>query len=125
MNQVYGFRELDQRLARAVRETPAIVGGALYLLGSDIMGDSKELVPLDYGVLRASGRVLPPEVSGATITVALGYGGAASDYAWRQHEEEDWRHSGGRQAHYLSEPVEARENDFTARLAQTVDRLLR
>ena len=63
------------------------LGVALYREAERIMARSKtEFVPSDMGILRASGFVKPAEVSATSVSVTLGYGGAARAYALYVHE---------------------------------------
>jgi hypothetical protein len=70
-----------------------------------ILPESMDECPVDTGTLRASA----PAVSGAVITptdctVILGYGGAASAYARRQHEDLSFKHTVGK-AKFLEDPI--------------------
>ena len=85
--------------------TPRRLAGALYREAESIMTRSKaDFVPVDTGVLKASGHVQPPEITRGRVSVTLGYGGAASAYALVQHERTDFHHTVG-QAKYLEQPV--------------------
>lgn len=79
--------QLKARLAR-MRSSSTLekVGVALYSFGEIIMTASKQECPVDTGTLRASGHVDQPKISGSSIVVRLGYGGAASGYAIFVHE---------------------------------------
>lgn len=60
---------------------------ALYQEAETIMADSKEhYVPADLSTLKNSGFVRLPVVEGSTVSVEMGYGGAASKYAVYVHE---------------------------------------
>lgn len=74
---------------------PTLAAG-LYQEGESIMASSKELyVPVDTGVLRASGYVEPPVMEGSGVTVNLGYGGPSAPYALAVHENPRAGHTGG------------------------------
>lgn len=62
------------------------IGKVLYVEGETVMSKSKRLVPVNYGILRSSGRVEPPVYGSKSVSVNLGYGGAASGYALYIHE---------------------------------------
>lgn len=105
------------------------VGQAVFEEGNRIMNESKRMVPLEDGPLRASGTVEPPVISGTHFSVTLGYGGAASAYALIQHENMSFRHPGrdskrggqtGRGAKYLEIPVQQAAPGIEARLANYV-----
>lgn len=96
------------------------LGGALYREGSEIIGVSQDqYAPVDVGVLRSSGFVDLPEYSGTHVSVQIGYGGAAEDYALVQHERLDFHHTVG-QAKYLERPMLEAENGLEARLAADI-----
>lgn len=118
----------------------ALLGGIGYLSSSDsvvdlsnaayqeanlIMGKSKLIVPLHDGILRASGTVLLPEVSGAFWSVTLGYGGAASAYALVQHENLTFHHLPGRVAKYLETPMAQSVPNLEHNLAVRVEMLFK
>lgn len=77
------------------------IGAGLYRGGQAIIADAVDLVPVDQGVLRDSAIVQEPVVSGDEVSVELGFGGAASDYAIEQHENLDFEHPNGGQAKFL------------------------
>jgi len=98
---------------------------ALYQEAEEIIGDSKEhYVPVDLAVLKASGHVQPPEISGNTVSVTMGYGGAAKDYAIVQHERLDYHHTVGG-AKYLERPLLAAARGLAGRLAGRMKGLFR
>ena len=98
----------------------AAVSAALYQEGLAVMAESKRIVPVDTGVLRASGHVERPTATRDGITVKLGYGGAASAYAERQHEDLTYKHKDGQQAKYLEIPLLARQPDIAKNVADKV-----
>lgn len=107
-----------EALARAV---PQKAAAALFRRGEAIMADSKEhYVPVDLGVLRESGHVTLPEVSGNDISVTLAYGGAAKDYAIPQHERLDYKHTTGGPK-YLERPVLEASKTLARDLAKDLD----
>jgi len=107
-------------LQQVLRLSPEIamqeLAGALWREGNRIMTNSKDEVPVRFGILRASGTVFLPKIEGLTVEVTLGYGGAAQAYAVVQHERTDFHHNVGK-AHYLSDPMEAAAAGMDGRLA--------
>jgi hypothetical protein len=98
---------LDQarRQLRALGPAALEVGAAaLYERAEEIMTESKGEVPVDLGVLRTSGHVQKPVQKFRSVSVTLGYGGAAAQYALVQHENTQFAHKVGKH-HYLSDPV--------------------
>lgn len=113
---ITGDKLLAARLARLGATAPLALGGALYAEAEGIMGVSRGLAPVDTGVLRGSGVVRQPRISGDGAEVEFGYGGAASAYAVIQHERVDFSHQVG-QAKYLEQPVLAAASGMDGRLA--------
>lgn len=95
-----GFGAMKMQLHRVASRFPTRVEQALRAEAEIEMTESKRRVPVDTGVLRASGHVTPPEYSGRTISVGLVFGGGAETYAIIVHEDLDAFHKVG-QAKYL------------------------
>lgn len=84
---------VEGRLAALGKAVVLAAAGATYKRAEKIMRESKDVfVPVDTGVLKASGHVDLPEVGLDEIDVKLGYGGAAKGYALEQHENEAYHH---------------------------------
>jgi hypothetical protein len=97
---------LTKVLADATTDMRGRLAAALFEEGEEIMARSKsEFVPVETGVLRASGYVEAPVIEGEDISVTLGFGGAASAYALKQHEDTTLHHPNGGQAKYLEQPL--------------------
>ena len=106
-----GVKITIKGIDRAVRRLKALgedinkkVAPALFQEAEEIMGRSKELVPVDTGVLRSSGHVKRPEVDRNGVRVTLAYGGPAEAYALIVHENLRARHPVG-QAKFLEQPL--------------------
>lgn len=95
-----GVRQMQAKLKSLPEEKEKAILRALRTEAEVEMTESKKRCPVDTGVLRASGHVQPAEVHGKVFSVTMGYGGAASAYAVRQHEELDYHHEVG-QAKFL------------------------
>jgi len=111
---VTGIAEVNAQLARLWEQDQAASVQALREEAETIMTDSKQRVPVDTGVLRASGFVQPVEDG-----VRLAYGGAASDYAIYVHENLDANHPVG-EAKYLERPVLEALPGLAERVAKTM-----
>lgn len=118
--QIEGADQLLARLQRARKDSIRIIGPALYAEAWLIMADSKHIVPFEQGTLSGSGTVFAPEYTANSVTVRLGYGGAAQAYAVVQHERTDFRHAQGRQAKYLLTPMVSAAKVLTSRLEQRI-----
>lgn len=90
--------------------------------GAMIIERSKEIVPVDEGVLRASGGFYGIDRSDFEVSVRIGYGGAASAYAWVQHETPPsiFSHDEGRSWKYLELPVMEAISTMPGRLASSL-----
>lgn len=76
--KVKGLPELEAELVRLGRRAPKALGSAFFQIAEEIIGLSKEkFVPVDQGILRASGFVEVPKISGSNVSVELGFGGPA------------------------------------------------
>jgi len=100
---------------------PIIVGAALYQEAQIEMTESKRRVPVEHGILKASGFVTFPENKGRNISVTLSYGGAAEAYAIVQHERLDFHHPLGGQAKYLESVLNESRPFMAARIAARMD----
>lgn len=96
-------RDHRERVLRQIREAAA---GALNDGAAELLRVANTTVPYQEGVLSDSGNVERANTS--DLTAVVGYGGAASAYAARQHEETGWRHAPGRRAKWLE--LAARED---------------
>lgn len=82
-----GTKRMKAKIDRIARDFPDAMAAALKIEAELIMAASKKhYVPVDEGTLRNSGTVSDPERSGKDISVRLGFGGAADDYAVAVHE---------------------------------------
>lgn len=79
---------LDKVIAQYsnMKGSDAAVRRACYAEATVVLNESKRLVPVDTGNLRASGRVEPPKTQGSVTTIEVSYGGAAAPYALYVHE---------------------------------------
>lgn len=120
--ELIGAPELAKILATAgARAIPALKQ-ALNEEGQIAFRNSQRLVPVDTGTLRRSGVLVPAREKGTSmIEVVMGYGGAASAYALKQHENLSYRHKEGKQAKYLEQPVMQRQ----AKLSQNIQRRMK
>lgn len=91
-----GDRELKAKLQQLGMAALPAGGRSLFESAENIMAISKEqYVPVETGTLRASGFVQPPDITGKSVSVYLGYGGAAAPYALAVHENPRAGKTGG------------------------------
>lgn len=94
--EMNGLDEVLRKIAATGDLLPTNLGAALYRSCQAVMTDSEDnYVPVDTGVLKSSGYVQEPVIDGESISVTLGYGGAASAYAAVQHEDLSYKHTVG------------------------------
>lgn len=94
------------------------MGAALWREGVKIMNAAKALTPVQTGVLKTSGLVQLPEITNDGVSVTLGFGGAASEYAEVQHEEASYYHKPPTQYKYLEQPLLEASQDMGFRIAK-------
>lgn len=123
--QLNGIKKFNKRLSNIEKRlVSGILEKHLFQEGEGIMAQSKQLVPVDKGTLRASGHVQLPERLGNRIVVTLGFGGPAAPYAISVHENLQAFHPVGT-AKYLSLPFRQAAQGFPTRLAAKLKRGLR
>lgn len=107
----------------------------LYKAGIDIMRESQHQVPVEFAILKASGRVLEPVVTGTTMVVTVGYGygeernprdgKTAAGYAIPVHERLELRHDPPTKAKFLEDPALEYAPHLEPTLAVAITRALR
>lgn len=102
-----GGEELKAALEALGPRLLTIGGGAMFEEGNNIMNASKEIVPVEWGDLKATGTTHPPELKDGGMVVTLSYGGPTIDYAVVQHETPPsvFRHSDGQTWKFLERPA--------------------
>lgn len=123
--QFRGLDQLQQRVNRLARgsDLERAVAGKLFRSANRVLTESKRLVPVDTGNLKATGSVEVPDVGGSRVTTEVGYGGSAAPYALVVHEDLEAFHDDG-SAKYLEIPFRA-EAEGTLRELRKVISLLR
>jgi hypothetical protein len=101
---VTGQAEVMRRMKEVAKLYPKAMAGAIYKLGVAIMSNALPRVPVEFGQLRASHYVAPPQGQGAKANVELGFG---TVYAVPQHERLDYKHPRGGEAKYLEKAIYA------------------
>ena len=115
-----GADGLQAVLAALGPEAVRAAAAALYREAEAIMTASKEIVPVDQGILKGTGHVELPEVRGGAVEVVMGYGGPAAPYAIYVHEDVMLRHKPGQQAKYLEQPALEAAEGMEGRLADAL-----
>ena len=127
-----GDLELSDTIAEAIGDGVDELAGAIYEEMEEIKAASQEIVPLRFGVLRASADAVGVNLikHGHNGSVVIGYGGAASAYSIIQHQtpppeeakqgETSFRHAEGRTWKYLERPVLDAIDGMEGRIAEKI-----
>jgi hypothetical protein len=107
---------MQAKLNAIAKGMAAEIPKALFQEASIEMTESKRRVPVDTGVLRASGFVDKPELKGGVHSITMAYGGAASEYALIVHEDLTAFHPHG-EAKYLESVLRESEPFMAGRIA--------
>ena len=118
---IVGADQLQRTLRALAGAAPGIAAGALYREAERIMTAAKRLTPVLSGSLKSSGQVVPPAMRGTAVSVTMGFGNAAVNYAVHVHENLQARHLNG-QAKFLEQPLNEARSGMDARLAEDVRR---
>jgi len=120
--KMLGGKKLFAQLKKYPGVAQLAVATGLFAEGTKILNDSKELVPVDTGTLRASGIVFPPSLNErGNLSVDIGYGGPAAPYALRVHENPNAGvGSGVGQWKYLEQPFRERSQGMNKRMLNRV-----
>jgi hypothetical protein len=131
-----GLAEFMKVMASMPGKFRQAASAALYQEGEELMAESKPLVPVDEGTLRASGFVDLPVDENGELVVNVGFGGPAGSgnqggsntkdvgYAVYVHENLLARHTVG-QAKYLEQPLNKRKPGYSARIAQRINKKIK
>jgi hypothetical protein len=118
--ELRGTKAMQRKIERIARDFPNKVEAALRVEAEVIKTISqRDYVPVKDGILKGSAFVNPVEREGDELSVTIGYGGAASAYALRQHEEAGYKHKVGSWK-YLELPLRAAIPGMAERIAAKV-----
>jgi len=113
--QMTGTDAVKAYLLNMAAITPRKVEAAVYQVGNQALTESKKRVPVDTGDLKRSGQIDEPVVSANQISVRMGYGDTAVDYALIVHEDTTANHPNG-QSHYLSSVIDELRPEFLSKV---------
>jgi hypothetical protein len=129
-----GVGLMQWKLQRLIDDVPKKVASALYVEAELVMTRSKdEFVPVDHGTLKNNGHVGRPVIDSDGISVELGFGGPAAEYALAVHEHPSeydpptWQGKAivfqpdGRGPKYLEKPMMEAVNGMADRIASGID----
>jgi hypothetical protein len=118
--KVTGSAEIRSALANIVKHTPEQVGDALTAEMEIEKTESMRRTPVDTGLLRASHYVAEPEHSLTGVSVQIGVGGGAVDYAVPVHEDLEAFHPVG-QAKFLESTLLESAPHMAERVGRRLD----
>lgn len=120
--QVTGLEPLLRAFIAAGNDAPRFAMKALHEEASEAFLLSQEVVPVDLGVLRSSGKVHAPSFRGTTAEVEISYGGSAAHYAIYVHElpPSRARHAPPTRWKYLAHPVKVYAEGMADRMTTRV-----
>ena len=121
-----GDRELIAAFRAASIYAPSLAGKALYEEAGEAFSLSQEVVPVQYGPLKASGRVSKPKVVGTVASCEITYGDSSAPYAAYVHEipPSRARHDPPTRWKYLENPVRLVAQGMEKRMAVRVLHML-
>lgn len=124
------FPDMD-RLTRAIIQSgkagAMAAAKALRNEGQEAFAESQMEVPVDTSALKQSGRLLPDTgvyQKGNEVSVVIGYGGTALDYAIYVHEDLTAHHPHGK-AKYVEDPINRQRIGIESRIADKVERVVK
>lgn len=117
--KVVGGAEMKANLLELARKSRKAIERAVYEFAEVEMTEMKRQVPVDTGTLKASGYVEKPKRDGDTVSVEMGFGGAAEDYAIPVHEDLEAFHRVGN-AKFVERPLAESAPHFADRVAASI-----
>lgn len=111
---VRGIEEVLKKLSEKQDKIKGAIAAAVYQEALDLEARSVKQVPVDYGTLRRSHYVAPPDNLN-NPTAQAGYG---TDYAVYVHEKTEVHHEPPGKAMYLKDPLDETKNGYKERLAK-------
>ena len=110
--ELEGQESLSRLFKRAGDGNRRALAQAIFKQANVVLNESKEIVPVDNGDLKKSGKVENPKITATNIEVEISYGGDARAYAWIVHEDPNAQHKDGQTFKYLEIPVNNNKDKF-------------
>lgn len=117
---VEGVQRIQQSFKAMPEALRAVLGQELFWEAQEAYLKSQELVPVDTGTLKSSGTVVGPVDEGDTLSVTIGYGGAAGEYAVYVHEDLEASHLAPTQAKFLEAAIIEQSRLMGRRISEVV-----
>lgn len=114
------YEDLQSKISDMINEVPDLVEKALFDEATIIFNQSQELVPVDTGRLRGSGRVTIERVpTGFSATISY-----STDYAIYVHEDLTKAHRFPTQAKFLEQPARERLPNLMENIVRRVEKVM-
>lgn len=110
-----GASEMTRRMRDLQRKFPDDARRALHDEAADVLAASQEVVPVETGALKATGRIAEVETPDKEIAVAVTYGDETVQYAAAVHEV-------GPSEKYLERPLRDAVQGMNTRIAERIQR---
>lgn len=111
--KIEGIDKVNKEFQKRVKNLERVTPKSAQDVGNDLLNRSARRAPKDTGDLRGSGKT---ELEGNNVTVSYG-----TEYALRQHEELDYRHTDG-EAKYLENPYKENKEKYIKHFADSTKR---
>lgn len=120
--KVKNLEPLMEAFHRAGQQAPMLAARALYEEAQEAFLLSQEVVPVRFGVLKASGEVHFPSIKGTKAYCSITYGGPSVPYAMYVHEIPPSRakHDPPTRWKYLENPVRVYAQGMAERMTVRV-----
>lgn len=116
------MRDIQTVLLRTIKHIDGVTPEAIRFGLQPIFDESQRLVPVDWGILKASGFIETRKTSTGAVA-AIGYGRHGKPpYAAFVHERMDLRHAPPTQAKFLEEAVFRKLDVFRRRVSLYIQR---
>lgn len=125
--EVDGPDGIARHIEAMVQEYPRVAAQAAWQEFSTIMNATKPKVPVEFGMLRASGKVQEPVVAAGEIIQVMGYYTEYAEYVehGQPHTltgEEPFHHIG--QAHFMEETFNEFAPNILENIAKRIDSMI-
>lgn len=116
--KLVGGSQLNAKLQTLAKKYPGAAAASIYQEGMRVWNFAAKRAPVEFGVLRNTAYVSPPEKGANGVRVEMGFG---TQYARRQHEETTWRHPRGGEAKYLENAYTENSQGYLTRLGNRIE----
>ena len=120
-----GMDKVIAMLELAPRETIKAVKQVIEEVSYQVLYLSNDYVPVDTGALKTSGNVIRPVEKKTGVEGGVGYGQAATAYAFWVHENLNLNHPKGGQAKFLERATNEVEPFISGYFAERMPKILK